>query len=35
MRKIAIYDSFTWKINEPVSNFAPVKLSYTCLLYTS
>ena len=25
-------DSFTWKINEPVSNFAPVKLSYTVKL---
>lgn len=25
-------DSFTWKINESVSNFAPVKLSYTVKL---
>ena len=25
-------DSFTWEINEPVSNFAPVKLSYTVKL---
>ena len=25
-------DSFTWTINEPVSNFAPVKLSYTVKL---
>ena len=25
-------DSFTWKINEPVSNFTPVKLSYTVKL---
>ena len=25
-------DSFTWEINEPVSNFAPVRLSYTVKL---
>lgn len=27
-----VADSFTWTINEPVSNFAPVKLSYTVKL---